>query len=51
MGCGSIAYGFEVCGSVVYGYMVYRYIVYGSISPISIPLDNRVIAIRSYNIL
>ena len=56
MGCGSITYGFKVYGSIVCkyivcGYMVYGYMVYRSISPISIPLDNGVIAIRSCNML
>ena len=61
MVCGSIAYRFKVCGSVACGYMVYGfvacgyvacgYMVCGSIGPVGVPPDNRVIAVRSYNIL
>ena len=52
----SIAYGFKVCRSIAYGYIVYRcivcgYVGYGSIGPISVSLNNRVIAVRSCNIL
>ena len=46
MVCGFVACGYMVCGCIVCGYTVY-----GSVGPISVPLDNRVIAIRSYNML
>ena len=46
MGCGFIAYK-----SKAYKYMVCGYIDYKSIGPVSVPLDNRVIVIRSCNIL
>ena len=43
---GSIAYEFKVYGSIACGYIVYGFIV-----PVGVPLDNGVIAIRSYNML
>ena len=46
MGCGFIA-----CGSKACGYTVYRYIDCGSIGPVSIPLDNGVMVIKSCNML
>ena len=54
--CGSVACGYIVCGFIACGYIAYRYIVCGytvcrSVGPVGIPLNNRVIAIRSYNIL
>ena len=51
MSCGSITYGSVAYGSVACGYIIYGYTVCRSVGPINIPLDNRVIAIRFYNML
>ena len=51
--CGYMACGCGACGPVACGYACRAcgYVGCGSVGPISVPLDNGVIAVRSYNIL